>query len=305
MTPEQESSLREAYRRHHMNGVALVRSGELHSAQAAFQAAVSVAGRLQDAALQQESRANLAMVSLQLGEDRKAEAGLREILLTSRNPRTLFGAAYNLAVSQRKQGRYDRARFYARRAMESAVKVRDASNRAGCHNLLGNILMNESRFEEALVEYRKSLRIRRRQKGDHRFSIAILLENIGYTCLLKKQFRRGASLIMRALGIASEAGAKRLVAESYQDLCYARMQTGQYDEAAAFGGRALALARECGYADVEKNCYYLLGETAHLAGRTEERDRHFGSLQRMHPELPFLREFLMAFDLSDIITLKR
>ena len=305
MNPEQDSALREAYRRHHAEGVALVRSGELREAQASFEAALQQAGWLGDPRLQHEAQANLSMVSLQLGEDRKAEAGLREILLNSRNPRTLFGAAYNLAVSLRKQGKYERARFYAGKAMESAGRVRDASNRAGCHNLLGNILMNESRLDEALVEYRRSLRIRRRQKGDHRFSIAILRENIGYTYLLKRQFRRGASMIARALTIASEAGARRLVAESYQDLCYAWMQMGHYRSATSFGEKALEIACESGYPDVEKNCYYLLGETAHLAGRSEERDRHFGSLQRLHPELPFLREFLMAFDLSDIITLKR
>jgi tetratricopeptide (TPR) repeat protein len=244
------------------------------------------------------------MVYIQLGEDRKAEKGLREILLKSREPKARFGAAYNLAVSQRKQGRYGRAQFYATMAMESAIRLRDPSARAGCHNLFGNILMNQSFLDKALLEYRKALRIRRRQKGDVRFSTAILLENVGYTYLLKKKFRLGASLIARALALAEAVGARRCMAECHQDLCYALMQTGQYAEATATGELALQIAIENGYRDIEKNCYYLLGETAHLDGRTEERDQHFERLQSLHPELPFLRDFLCAFDLSDILTLK-
>jgi hypothetical protein len=83
------------------------------------------------------------------------------------------------------------------------------------------------------------------------------------------------------------------------------MLMGRLDEAALHGERALEMATAHGYHDIEKNCYYLLGESAHLAGRTAERDRHFDRLQRLHPELPFLREFLCAFDLSRILTLKR
>ena len=300
-----EVRLREEYLRLRASGIALVRAGDHRRAAEEFGAALALAKRLKDQATEHEAQANLSMTWLQLGEDHKAEAGLREILLTSRNPRTRFGAAYNLAISQRKRGRYDRARFYAANAMESARKLRDGSNRAACHNLAGNILMNQGRLDEALAEYRKALRIRRRQKADTRFSVAILLENIGYTLLLKKRFRSGAGSIVRALELAKEAGARRCEAECYQDLCYAWLRMGRYAAASGFGEQALRIAEEYGYLDVTKNCHYLLGEAAHLDGRVEERERHFGDLQKMHPEVPFLRDFLCSFDISEILTLKR
>src|SRR5438093_3409493 len=184
---------REEYRRLYADGVEKVRSGDYPAALESFSAALAAARDLGDNVLLREAQANVAMVYIQLGEDRKAEKGLREILLKSREPKARFGAAYNLAVSQRKQGRYGRAQFYATMAMESAVRSRDASARAGCYNLLGNILMNQSFLDQALVAYRKALRIRQRQRGDVRFSTAILLENIGYTYLLKKKFALGAS----------------------------------------------------------------------------------------------------------------
>jgi hypothetical protein len=76
------------------------------------------------------------------------------------------------------------------------------------------------------------------------------------------------------------------------------------EDAARFGRRALEISEANGYSDIAKNCFYLLGETAHLAGLMEERDEWFGRLQEMHPELPFLRDFLCTFDLSGILTLK-
>lgn len=303
MTPPR-TQVRDEYQRLYDAGVAKVRTGDFRGALDDFAGALDLAREAGDHGLQYEAQANLSMVYIQLGEERRAEKGLREILLNSHEHKVRFGAAYNLAVSQRKQGRYGKAHFYASMAMDSAVRVRDASARAGCHNLLGNILMSQSFLDKALVEYRKALRIRRRQKSDVRFSIAILLENIGYTYLLKKRFRLGASMIARALELATAVGARRCIAECCQDLSYAKMQMHQYEEATSMGEKALAIALESGYRDVEKNCYYLLGESAHLAGRIDERDRHFERLQSLHPELPFLRDFLCTFDLSEILTLK-
>src|SRR5438093_9490168 len=153
---------REEYRRLYANGAEKVRAGDFSAALESFSAALAVAQDLGDSVLQREAQANVAMVYIQLGEDRKAETGLREILLKSREPKVRFGASYNLAVSQRKQGRYGRARFYATMAMESAVRLQDLSARAGCHNLFGNILMNQSFMDEALIEHHSALRIRRR-----------------------------------------------------------------------------------------------------------------------------------------------
>ena len=304
MTLERGGAVEEAYRALRQAGIEKMRRGEHESALEEFEKASAIAVRMGDLRLQHEARANLSMIYLQLGDHRRAEDGLREILLGSRDPRTRFGAAYNLAISLRKQGRYGRARFYARHAMQSAVRFRDPSARAGCHNLLGNILMNQSCLREALVEYRKALSIRRRQKEDVRFSIAILLENIGYTYILQKRLRRGAALIARALRVGEEIGAQRCIAESRQDLCFAEMLMGHYDDAVVHGERALELARLGGYRDIERNCYYLLGETAHLAGRPDDRDRHFERLQTFYPDLPFLRDFLCTFDLSGILTFK-
>ena len=42
-----------------------------------------------------------------------------------------------------------------------------------------------------------------------------------------------------------------------------------------------------------------------LIGDTELRDRHLDCLQALHPELPFLRDFLSAVDITSVLSLKR
>jgi len=40
-------------------------------------------------------------------------------------------------------------------------------------------------------------------------------------------------------------------------------------------------------------------------GDSELRDRHLDQLQALHPELPFLRDFLSAVDITSVLSLKR
>src|SRR5438034_248868 len=96
MAPRRERELLDAYAGHRVRGIKKIRSGDYAAALAEFEAASALAARTGSAATQQEARANLSMIYIQMGEDRKAEAGLREILLNSESSRTRFGAAYNL-----------------------------------------------------------------------------------------------------------------------------------------------------------------------------------------------------------------
>jgi hypothetical protein len=80
---------------------------------------------------------------------------------------------------------------------------------------------------------------------------------------------------------------------------------GRLDEAIVEGERALDAAQVAGFGDISENCHYLLGELGSRSERVEMRDRHFDALQRLHPEVPFLREFLCNVDVTELITLKR
>ena len=252
-----------------------------------------------------EADLNVAMVLIQMGEARKGEEGLREILLRTRDKRIGVAAAYNLASSLRKQGRFERAMTYAQRALERTAGLDAVDCRAMIHNLIGNLHLGQTYLEEALAEYRKALALRESQEGDTRYSRAIVLENLGYCLLLQQRLDEGTERIQEALALAREVEDRRCEAECLQDMCYGLLLQDRYDEAVREGEAALELAAEAGYDDIEENCHYLLGELGSRTDDAERRDRHFQQLQSLHPELPFLRDFLCAVDVTQIITLKR
>jgi tetratricopeptide (TPR) repeat protein len=245
------------------------------------------------------------MVRIQMGDSRRGEAGLRSILLSATDARVAFGAAYNLAASLRRRGRHERALAFAARAMESARAIGSPEYLAPVHNLHGNILLNQGRLDEALGAYEQAVALRETQQTDVRFSRAILEDNFGYCLLLLGRLAEGIERIQRALALAEEVGDLRCRAECLQDLCYGLLVQGRFAEAAATGERSLHLAQEGRFADIAENCHYLLGEVGTRTNDHELRDRHFEHLQRLHPEIPFLRDFLCAVDVTGIITLKR
>jgi len=283
-------------------GTAALLAGEFTAALDAYREARAAATSAEE---RDKADLNIAMTRLQMGDARGGEEGLREILLRAPDTRIAFHAAYNLACSLRRQGRYDRARSYARRAMERARSIGSPELLAPVHNLLGNVYLNQNYLEEALAEYQIALTLRRAQPDDTRFSRAILEENIGYCLILQRRFDEGLSYLHRAMELAEEVGDRRCRAECLQDLCYAHLMEGRVDEAIAEGERALDAAQLTGFADIAENCHYLLGELGSRSGRFDMRDRHFETLQQLHPEVPFLQEFLCTVDVTDLITLKR
>jgi tetratricopeptide (TPR) repeat protein len=283
-------------------GEAALRAGEFTAALDAYRGARAAASSADE---RDKADLNIAMTRLQMGDARGGEEGLREILLRAPDARTAFHAAYNLACSLRRQGRYDRALSYARRAMERARSLGSVELLAPVHNLLGNVHLNQNYLTEALAEYEAALELRRSQPGDTRFSRAILEENIGYCLILQRRVDEGLACLHRALSLADEIGDARCRAECFQDLCYAHLMDGRIDEAIAEGERALDLAQASGFSDISENCHYLLGELGSRSGRFDMRDRHFDALQRLHPEVPFLQEFLCTVDVTELITLKR
>src|SRR5262245_14831319 len=285
-------------------GYALVQKSQCAAALGCFEKPREMADADASEGLSDKAIANRSMVLIEMGDYAEAVRGLKEIILRSRDNETICGAAYNLSISLRRQGQYQKACFYARLAGEKSRTLDDPNWLARCHNLLGNLHLVQSRLEPALREYRKALRIRVREKQPNRFSIGYLKDNIGYCLLLLGRYEEGIREIEDAMRTAKEVGNTRCVCECCHDLAFGLMQMRRLDEALVHGERALKLAEKLGCREIVKNCYYILGEINHLQGNESRRDHFFSLLQRMHPHVPHLREFLCAFDVSKIIALR-
>jgi len=285
-------------------GQLYVRHGDFRRAIDNFEQAVRLAHDLDDSALLVKALCNLSTARLAAGDIKEAEKGLREILLRTRDPQTVFVTSSNLASALRRQGRHDRALMYARRALRACEGLDNPSWKATIHNLIANIYMNMSYLDDAVAEYRHALSISEKSGLGTEWPIDQIKENLGYCLLLKKRYRQGIAIILEALQIALKNGSSRCVGECYQDLAFAYMQIKEYPQSIEHGEMALELALKHDYKDIQKNCYYLLGETHLLMGEDAKSDKYFDRLQEYYPHLPVLKEFLRTFDVSNILNLK-
>jgi tetratricopeptide (TPR) repeat protein len=279
-----------------------VHHGRLQRAGVLARRALLVAKGSGSSSLIHQATTNHSMVLLELGAVAAAEKGLREVVLASTDDETICRAAFYLASSLRRQKRLGRAHFFASSAAAKANGLGDAVWRARCHNLLGNIELNRSGLEAALDEYRRALALWESLPGDHRFALAIVLDNLGYCLTLQKRIREGLPYLARALAYARQINDPRTEAECRQDLAHALLGLGHAAPSRQNALAALALAEKLGFRDILQNCLYILGEVAVQEGHDEERDRWFSRLQTLFPDVPHLREFLGLFDVSDLLT---
>ncbi len=300
-----EKLQREKYESLAREGEDAIKRGDFRSALQLYAGAITVAQKLKDRYLLHMAIANRSLALIELGDSRKAEQGLRQIIMRSSNDKIIYGASYSLAVSLRKQGKYTKAIFFANKALQKSIVLKSTDYQARVHNLFGNIYLFQTYIDKAISEYMKALALRESESPHNIFSMAILKENIGYCFILKKDYTHGLSFIEDALEMASSVGNKRCMCDCYQDTCYAYLQLKNLSTAEKIGKKALRSSIENQYKDIEKNCYYLLGEINFLMGNSTKMDAYFDKLQEFYPNLPFLKEFLKKFDVSEIITLKQ
>lgn len=279
-----------------------VRHGDVETALELAERALHLAGTSDECDLQHRAVTNRSMVLLEAGDLREAERGLREIVLQSTDDEVQGRAAFYLASSLRRQRKIGKAQAYASKAIEKAQTLDDTVWRARCHNLMGNIYLNQGQHDSAIDEYRLALDLWRSLDGDHSFAKAIVLDNLGYCLTLMDRPEQGIPLIREALDLAVRINDQRTEAECRQDLAHAYLNLNRIPAAREFALVALRIARRAGYRDIVQNTFYVLGQLAALEGNLEESDEYFDRLQEFFPDFPRLREFLRLFDVSSILT---
>ncbi len=295
---------REQFSRFIALGYALLKQGDLGEALSQFEGALTCARKSADLERANKAVCSIAACYIEMGDHERAAKGLREIILRSTDDETICAAAYNLSISLRRQGQFQKAFVYANKAYEKSRAIHDLNWMARCHNMIGNIYLVQSRLDKALSQYQKALALRLKESELNRFSVAILKDNIGYCHMLQGQYEKGIRHVSEALELANDLHSKKCICECSHDLSFGYMQVRRLEEAQRYGKRALELAEAEGYKDLVKNCYYLLGEINCLKGDEEQRDHYFYRLQDLYPHLPFLRDFLCTFDVSKIIALR-
>lgn len=256
-----------------------------------------------DADLVDRAFCNLSGVLITLERGDQVIGPLREILLRSTDEVNCRLAAYNIAFEYQIRREHKKSLFYARIARDRTSNLAHAepSWLASTHNLIASCMVADSRFEEAVVEYRKALDA---DPAAHPARRGLAERNLGYCQIVLGDYQEGFSRLLSSLRTARKYGAWQEQMLGHLDLCFAYLEIERYPHAKRHGDRALALAEEKGQRRELKNALYLLGETSSLMGDPEGAHRYFSRLQQHFPDSPFLVDFLLAIDIRKMINLR-
>jgi tetratricopeptide (TPR) repeat protein len=283
-------------------GVEALRAGDLNSAVALFDQAIEAARQSGDADLVDLAVCNRSAIAIELGDGTGVMAEMRAVLMRSREAQTCMVASTNAARIQDLARDYKKGLFYARLARDHAMASGDLSQIASIRNLTANLLLADSRVEEAVLEYEAALEL---MPEDDPVWRARARGNLGYCRVLQQRLPEAFSLLHDALDVLRARAARLYLISPLTDLAFAHLEAGHPEPARDAAEEALALAREFEDEDGLKNALYLLGEAAGLLGDMPLARRTFLELQqRYYPDKPFVCDFLLAVDVRKVVNLR-
>jgi tetratricopeptide (TPR) repeat protein len=276
-------------------------AGELDRAEALIERALAWAREEGTPDQVEHAVCSRAAIAIRRGRGETELPVLRKILLRSENLEVSRLAAYHISVYYEFHKNFKKSLAYARIAHDRAETLGVPKWRALGHNQIGNALLGES-FIEASIEYQRAHAL----VPPPELSVlgALIVQNLGYCCLLQHFYEEGYELLYRALRQLRRLGAAHYLPLVHLDLCFAHLETGRFAQARQRGLAALQLAERRGQTDAVKNALYLLGEAANLAGDAGTAHSYFSRLQRDHyPGAGYLPGFLLAVDVRKLINL--
>ena len=276
-------------------------ASRLHRSLRLFEAAEDEARRHGDRELADRAFCNRCVVLVELDRLDGAVSELKHVLMRSSDPFTAWMAAYYTAQAYEAEENVGRALAYARRASDLASASGDARALAASANQHGVLALKDSHFSEASERFRAALSL---AAGGDGIATAIIQDNLGYCLMCVGSAAEGLELCRQAHAALETAGTRHLLAEISQDLCYGELQEGHLEQAAAFGERALTLAREFGLDGIERNTLMLLADAAMDAGEDEKADAYLDRLAAHYPDLRGMKSFMQAFNVREVINLK-
>lgn len=232
---------------------------------------------------------------------------LKKILLRSRDGKTRWMAAYYTAVAYDLDADRDQAYGFARRALGVADELGEPGPTAATANLLGNLALVQSRFDEAEQAYVRALDEYEHLGGYRRLMAAQVRDNLGYTMLCTDRVREGVELCEASRDAMRSLGATHYVHQPLQDLCYGYLLEDRCDDAAIAGEEGLELALDVEDRLVVKNLLFLLAEVAVRRGDRFGARRYLHELMQWYPETgpsEEMVELLLAMDLTRVVNLR-
>lgn len=227
----------------------------------------------------------------------------RALLMRSSEPVNRYFAAYNLSLLSDREGKTEKGIFYARLALEQAIKSGRNDFTAFAHHQVATQLVVGSHFDQAYDHGLEALRLLPDRAGlEH----AVVHSNVGYCAIVTGRHRRGALHLLIALRILRSRKGQTNLPRRYIHLllCYAYIELERFDRAYRHGTTALAQADAAHDAEIVKKALYLLGEVAKQTGDIETASALYLRLQQEHyPDNDRLCDMLMQTETHRLVNL--
>jgi tetratricopeptide (TPR) repeat protein len=277
--------------------------GRLGRALHLFEVAEEEARNSGDRELADRAFCNRCVVLAELDRLSLVSGELKHILMRSRDPFTAMMAAYYTSQAYMSEENIPRALAYARRASDLADACGQSRAVAVATNWHGALALKESNFQEAADCFHKAIELDG-ERAEDPMGNAITKDNLGYCWMCTGRPADGIRLCSEAAAVLENEGARQYLAEVYQDLCYGALQEGRFQDARAWGEKALALAREFEHPGVERNTLMLLADAAMDEGDESVADDYLGRLAAHYPDFQGMKTFFQAFNVREVINLK-
>ncbi len=277
--------------------------GRLQRSLRLFEGAASEAERLGDRELCDRAFCNRCVVLAEMDRLNSVATELKQVLMRSRDPFTSWMAAYYTSQLYEFEENIGRALAYARRASELAAACGERRALVHSANQHGVLALKDSRFAEASERFSEALRLGIEERSDS-VTLAIVRDNLGYCLMCTGQVADGMALCSDAAAALEAAGSRQFLPEVFQDICYGKLQAGQFGDARVAGEQALVLAREFEHPTVERNTLMLLADAAMDADDQEAADGYLERLSVHYPDFRGMKAFLQAFNVREVINLK-
>ncbi len=279
-------------------------SGDYDRALTLYEDGLALARSWKDRDIEDLFTCNRATTLLEMDRQDFDLARLKEIVL--RNPSSYNGvlAAHTCAHAHEVRKEYARAQVYAKSALQRSQELGFHELTASSFNMLGNLELHESQFDSALELYQEALGHLSARGEEESVLAAQYSDNLGYCHIALDRIPVGLPLVYRAVELFERHGARQALDYPCLDLCYAKLKTGNFEEAEQWGQRALDLGNEFGREDVIKNSHYLLAESCVEMGRERAADEHYDALANYYPNFPALKNYLHQISLMGMINLR-
>ncbi|NJL29344.1 MAG: hypothetical protein HC897_16385 [Thermoanaerobaculia bacterium] len=246
---------------------------------------------------------NRASVLVALGRGDEVLRELQAILLRSFDPVNRFAAAYDVAKIFDVKQNFSKSLFYARLALENALKSSDHRLVTRAHNLVGNTLVAESYFEDALSHYVQALAVNTASELRDRM---VILGNAGYCQIILGQYREGFRSLFQGLRAMRRINPDQVGPRIplHLSLAFGYLELGRYQRSRAHAALALGEAERIGDRELVKKALYILGEAMKLVGEDFKAYRLFARLRdEFFPDHHGLADLLMATETHKLINL--